>query len=338
MTIPERHNPPEGPSSCPDTSANPISHNPTLGNSWHTSFDPPFNDECDDLNNLHKKEGYSPDLVIDGDESPPSNIHYTIIHNDHIDDPKLEETFSIDIHWKEPSSSVQGIEIFRTDNPKLIFIQDAPAPTTTTGWFISDGNPENPQNPITTNLQWGSSYTFALRTNYQFVGSGSIFSEWVYLDVFERNDVLRRKNDKCAIETLESLEVRLSQNFAEIPKAYRYSKIVRGGSRQVVCKTWRPQGWNDGKFLREDYPITVAVEAKAAQKAAENAGKALCGGEPCIPGDTGTESTKISSYTGNLIFGTAAINFREGVNNQESLQVYPCGKAMRRTGGKLPIN
>ena len=56
MTIPERHNPPEGPSSCPDTSANPISHNPTLGNSWHTSFDPPFNDECDDLNNLHKKD------------------------------------------------------------------------------------------------------------------------------------------------------------------------------------------------------------------------------------------------------------------------------------------
>ena len=82
----------------------------------------------------------------------------------------------------------------------------------------------------------------------------------------------------------------------------------------------------------------MGVEEQRAEKAEENAGKALCGGDPCIPGDTGTESTKISSYTGGLIFGTAALNFQEGANNQESLQVYPCGKGLRRTGGKLPIN
>ena len=133
------------------------------------------------------------------------------------------------------------------------------------------------------------------------------------------------------------ISVEASQNFSEIPKKTRFSKIVKGGSRNVVCQTWRPQGWNDGKFLREDYPITFAVEDQKRQKQIENAGNPLCGGEPCS-GNITTNITKISPYTGNLIFGTAAVNFREGVNNLESIQVYPCGKSLRRIGGKLPIN
>ena len=345
MTIPERHDPPAQPSPCPDGN----SHNPTLGSGWHTNFNLPFNADCDSLNNLHKTEGYSLDLVASGSggaggASPPSNPKYTIIHHPDILNPFDEQQFSIYITWTDPSSSVQGIEIQgrhagdERQGELLSFVKAPPSGTTTEGWFITDSSGEAFLNPIVNNLQWGEEYTFQLRTNYQFVGSGSIFSEWVYLNVFQRNEQLRRKNDKCDIETLEAKEVRLSQNFAAIPKAYRYSKIVRGGSRQVVCKTWRPQGWNSGAFSAEDYPITIGVEEERAQKAKENAGKALCGGKPCIPGDTGTASTKISSYTGGLIFGTAALNFQEGVNNQESLQVYPCGKGLRRTGGKLPIN
>ena len=133
------------------------------------------------------------------------------------------------------------------------FVKTPPSsPTTNDWWFIIDSSGGAFLNPIVNNLQWGTEYTFQLRTSYQFVGSGSILSEWVYLKVFHRNEELRRKNDKCDIETLESLEVRLSQNFAEIPKAYQYSKIIRGGSRQVICRTWRPQGWNNGSFSNED--------------------------------------------------------------------------------------
>ena len=316
------------------------SHDPTLGSGWHTIFNPPFNSDCDSLNNLHKTEGYSLDLVVSGatsGASPPSNPKYTIVHNSGVVNPMFEEQFSIYINWIDPSSSIQGIEIKRKDK-ELLFIKAAPSGTTTEGWLITDEAGGSFLNPIVNNLEWGTEYIFQLRTSYQFVGAGSIFSEWVSLNVFERNQELRRRNDKCAVETLESMEVRLSQNFAEIPKAYRYSKIVKGGSRQVVCKTWRPQGWRSGAFLKEDYPVTAKNEEEIAQKAIENAGRALCGGKPCISGDTGSELTKISSYTGGLIFGTAALNFQEGVNNQQSLQVYPCGKAMRRIGGKLPIN
>jgi len=333
MTIPERVDPDSPPTPCPTGE----SHNPTLGGGWHTTFNPPFNNNCDSLALKHKKEGYSLDIVASGEAggaSPPSNVNFTFVHPN----PFEQDNFSIYIHWTDPSSSVQGIEIKRVDMEQTFVKAPPSSPTTTDGWFIIDSSGGAFLNPIVNNLQWGTEYTFQLRTSYQFVGSGSILSEWVYLKVFHRNEELRRKNDKCDIETLESLEVRLSQNFAEIPKAYQYSKIIRGGSRQVICRTWRPQGWNNGSFSKEDYPITMTVEEEQAEKAKQNAGQPLCGGEPCISGDTGTESTKISSYTGGLIFGTAALNFKEGVNNQESLQVYPCGKGLRRTGGKLPIN
>ena len=337
MTIPTQNDE----SGCPTGE----SHNPNLGVTLHTTFDTPFNNNCDSLNQKHKTEGYSLDLVsfsIEGGAvgaSPPSNPSYEVVHNPGIENPMDQEDFSIYIYWVDPSASVQGIEIGRMDLPTLTFTNPAPPSTTQTtlGWFITDPA-QGVLTPIVNNLQWGVDYLFRLRTNYQFVGSGSVFSEWIYLKVFQRNEDLRRKNDKCEIETLEAMEVRLSQNFAEIPKAYRYSKIVKGGSRQVVCKTWRPQGWKNGSFSREDYPITMKVEDKLLADISNNAGKALCGGNPCISGDTGTETTKISSYTGGLIFGTAALNFQEGINNQASLQVYPCGKGLRRIGGKLPIN
>jgi hypothetical protein len=319
------------------------SHNPATGYGWHTTFDPPFTDDCYDLNNKHQKTGYLLDPVPNNTSlatsatNPPSNITYTIIHNEGIANPKLENNFSIDIHWVDHSASVQSIEILRADLPEIKFIKQAPAPTTTKGWFFTDPT-DDFLNPIVTKLNWGQNYVFLLRTSYQFVGASKIFSEWVNLSIFERNDAQRRKNDKCAIETLESMEVRLSQNFSEIPKSYRYSKIIKGGSRKVICKTWRPQGWKNGSFLKEDYPITMTIEEETAQNKEQNAGKALCGGEPCIPGDTGSELTKISPYTGGLIFGTAALNFKEGGNILPSLQIYPCGKSMRRTGGKLPIN
>ena len=318
------------------------SHNPSIASSWHNTFTGNFNLDCSSLMNNHKKTGFSLDLVTEGDGgglgvNPPSNLSYTIVHLPNVIDPKFEQTFSININWQDSRASVQGIEINRVDAPDIIFKRSFPStPTTTEGWF--ETNPDNGiLNPIVTNLNWTQKYVYQLRTNYQFVGSNPTFSEWVYLEVFERNENLRRRNDKCDIETLESMQVRLSQNFSEIPKKTRFSKIVKGGSRNVVCQTWRPQGWNDGKFLREDYPITFAVEDQKRQKQIENAGNPLCGGEPCS-GNITTNITKISPYTGNLIFGTAAVNFREGVNNLESIQVYPCGKSLRRTGGKLPIN
>ena len=59
------------------------SQNPTLGSGWHITFSAPFNADCDSLNNLHKTEGYSLDLVTPGaanGASPPSNPKYTIVH------------------------------------------------------------------------------------------------------------------------------------------------------------------------------------------------------------------------------------------------------------------
>lgn len=300
------------------------------------SYNPPFNKTPDDLDKNHKKDGWKQDPVSSDSASPPISTSYTVVTDiSGISDPFLQPQFSIYIYWEDPSSSEQGIEIQREDL-QFSFKKSAPSGTTTKGWFVTDPALGS-LNPIVNNLDWGKDYRFKLRTSYQFVGDGSIFSEWVYLSVFQRNEEIRRKNDKCAVETLEAMEVRLSQNFAAIPKAYRYSKIVKGGSRQVVCQTWRPQGWKSGAFLKEDYPITVKVEEERMEKAKQNAGRALCGGEPCIPGDTGTESTKISSYTGGLIFGTAALNFKENMTTS-SIQIYPCGKALRRTGGKLPLN
>ena len=98
MTIPERHDPPAQSSPCPDGG----SHDPTLGSGWHTTFNPPFNADCDSLNNLHKTEGYSLDLVASGaaiGASPPSNPKYTIVHNPGIVNPMFEEQFSIYINW-----------------------------------------------------------------------------------------------------------------------------------------------------------------------------------------------------------------------------------------------
>ena len=290
---------------------------------------------CADLESI-SANNFAEDLVKSEENagvgaSPPTNPTYTFADNL---DFSQEENYSINIYWTDPSASIQGIQIYRTDFPSLIFFKAAPSiPTTTNNWLNTSGSTLN---PIVNFLEWSKYYYYNLRTVYQFAGTSNIYSDWVQLSVFQINEELRRLNDKCAIETLKSLEVRLGQNFNELPKAYQYSKIVRGGSRKVICQTWRPQGWNDESFSKEDYPITLQAEEEAKAKAKELMGVAICGGEPCTGELSSSGSAAISKYTGNLIFGTAALNFQEGVQTT-NFQIYPCSR-LRRTGSKLPIN
>jgi len=285
---------------------------------------------CADLESI-SANNFAEDLVKSEENagvgaSPPTNLTYTFADNL---DFSQKENYSINIYWTDPSASIQGIQIYRTDFPSLIFFKAAPSiPTTTNNWLDTSGSTLN---PIVNLLEWSKYYYYNLRTVYQFAGTSNIYSDWVQLYVFQINDELRRINDKCAIETLKSLESRLTQNFNELPKAYQYSKIVRGGARKVICQTWRPQGWNDGSFPKEDYPITLQTE-EAAKNAAAATGDVVADDQNSII----SETAAISKYTGNLIFGTAALNFKEGVQTT-SLQVYPCGQ-LRRTGSKLPIN
>ena len=81
----------------------------------------------------------------------------------------FEEQFSIYINWTDPSSSVQGIEIKRTDMEQTFVKAPPSSPTTTKGWFIVDSSGGAFLNPIVNKLQWGTQYTFQLRTSYQFV-------------------------------------------------------------------------------------------------------------------------------------------------------------------------
>ena len=54
--------------------------------------------------------------------------------------------------------------------------------------------------------------------------------------------------------------------------------------------------------------------------------------------DENLKETPFIMITGENAEGNVVIAVREGVNNLESIQVYPCGKSLRRIGGKLPIN
>ena len=278
--------------------------------------------KSEDLESIIPSNFLEDKVINDVGVSPPTNLNYTFLNDE---DFRFKEKYAIEIYWTDPSASIQDIEIYRSDIPSLVISKQAPTTSTTTKNWLNIS--------IFMNLEWSTNYYYNLRTIYQFSGTSKTYSDWVQLSVFKVNDELRRKNDKCAIETLKSLEVRLNQNLNEIPKSFQYSKIIK--SRKNICQTWRPQGWNDGSFPKEDYPITLAEEEKTeAEAEAEAEAEEFFDNSIC--GTCSSNNAIISKYTGKLIFGTAAVEFKEGFKTT-NLKQYPCGK-LRKIGGKLPIN
>lgn len=276
------------------------------------------------------------------DATPPTNFSYIVLNE------KTEPKFDIYLTWTDPSSSVQGVEIYREDLSNLKYQRGPPSsPTTTAGWLLvenitdSSGNILTPKNPIVTDLLWETTYVYYIRTIFLNVKSiNSPFSEWVELEVNEENLILARVNDRCPIIPLQTLQNKLSQNMFQVPKTIRYSRIVKGGERSVICETWRPQGWNSGEFPRYLYPVTSEGDIKREEEEIANKGNTRCGPFYCKdlpPAD-------ISPYTGNLLFGSA-IQIVENAKKYDtvntpfsSAEVNPCGDNTRKTGSNLKIN
>jgi len=282
---------------------------------------------------------------VSNSPSPPFNIQIQIHPLADGTSALLNPEYSVDIAWEDPSAAVQGIQLMRTDIPNLIESQFPKFPPqntpsyqlTTVGWLLAEnkldasGNILLNKNKIISNLIWEYTYTFGLRTVFFGASSGSFFSEWQYVQIYNENLVQRRKDDKCKIIPIETLENRLEPNLSGVPKAYRYSRIVNGGGRQVICQTWRPKGWKNGYFDREAYPILHAQDLANEEAENTNPGKAICSGAPCSQITFIAENIIISPYTGKAVFKSDL--------DVENLQIIPCSnKISRRIGSKLPIN
>ena len=276
--------------------------------------------------------------------TPPTNFSYTVLN------PPSDPKFNIYLTWTDPSSSVQGVEIYRADLPFLIYSRGPPSdPTTTAGWFLvediidSSGVIIIKKNPIVTDLLWDTTYVYYIRTSFFNIQSlKTPFSEWVKLELNEVNLTLERANDRCPITPLQTLQNKLSPNQHQVPKVIRYSRIAKGGGRGVICETWRPQGWNSGEFPRTLYPITNQTDIEIQKEIEENKGNPKCGPLYCkdLP------AVDISPYSGNLLFGSA-IQIVENTKKHDTVntpfstgeEVNRCGdNDTRKTGSKLKIN
>jgi len=287
----------------------------------------------------------TPEVPASSAATAPTNFSYIILND------KTEPKYNIYLDWTDPSASVQGVQIYRADLPYLIYERGPPSnPTTTAGWFLieditdSNGVIISKKNPIVTDLLWDTTYVYYIRTSYFNITSlSSPFSEWVKLEIYEENLILARVNDRCPTITLQTLQDKLSQNQFKVTKAKRYSRIVKSGSRGVVCETWRPQGWNSGEFPRYLYPITSEGDIKSEEEEIANKGNPKCGTIYCKD----ATPLNISSYTGNLLFGTA-ISIVENTKKYDTVNtpfnsgiedIKRCGdNDTRKIGANLKIN
>lgn len=287
----------------------------------------------------------TPEVPPTSGATAPTNFSYIMLND------KTDPKFNIYLNWTDPSASVQGVQIYRADLPNLIYERGPPSgPTTTAGWFLieditnSSGVVILKKNPIVTDLLWDITYVYYIRTSFFNIKSlSSPFSEWVKLEINEENLILARINDRCPSTTLQTLQNELSPNIFKVPKALRYSRIVKGGQRGVICETWRPQGWNSGEFPRYLYPVTSEGDIKREEEEIANEGNPKCGAIYCKD----VTPLNISSYTGNLIFGSAI----ERVNNTKKYDtvntpfnsgiedINRCGDIdTRKIGSNLKIN
>ena len=280
--------------------------------------------------------------------SPPTNFAYQLLNN------KLDPTYNIYLTWTDPSSSVQMVEIYRSDLPHLVYFRGPPSgPTTTDGWLVvkdildNSGNILQKKSPIVTDLLWDTTYVFNIRTIFFNVESlASPYSAWVQLIVYIENLEKDRINDRCPTISLETLQNNLSTNRFIVPKAYRYSRIVKGGSRQAICDTWRPKGWSNGTFPSSLYPITLKTDIEIAQYKEDNKGVPTCGPVYCneLP------PVDISPYTSGLLFGsgieivantkkydTVNTPYYNTATTTATVINYGCNDT-RKIGSKLKIN
>jgi len=262
---------------------------------------------------------------------PPDNISYYLMA--HVQ--PFDNNYSIHINWQ--IEDFLGIELLRADIPDLVYTIGPPSVSTTHGWLDTN-------NIILSNLNWDISYIFKLRTFN--TKTCILYSDYKEIIVTEENIALRRKADKCTIIPLKTLENSLATNLSEVPKTYRYSRIVQGGSKQVICQNWRPQGCTaaatSAAIAAQSHKITVpsAAVATCAITAIEQPHPSTQEGwleriqqaAGLVSSSQQYNTLNVSPFTGKLI-----INEENGDDGAKIANAACKSRISRRIGGKLPI-
>ena len=69
--------------------------------------------------------------------------------------------------------------------------------------------------------------------------NSDFFSNWNRVKIHWYNPIKDKADEKCIFRSVQMLENALEHNKQTVSKKQKYSRIVSGGKRMVICQNWK---------------------------------------------------------------------------------------------------